>query len=133
MSDLIEQFIKEHNKLIDILEKAWKLGIASSETKEMLLNAKTLLINHLKKEDEKLYPVLNKAAETNKNLATTIAIFASEMDKITKNVLSFYEELSKSKDDFKLSKSFGEFFALLKIRIRREENILYKEYKNLVE
>ncbi len=58
MSVLIEEFKKEHNEIIAILEKVKKLGIYSEEGRSELMFAKEYLLEHLHKENEQLDPVL---------------------------------------------------------------------------
>ncbi len=58
MSVLIEEFKKEHNEIIAILEEVKKLGIYSEEGRSKLMFAKEYLLVHLHKENEQLDPVL---------------------------------------------------------------------------
>ncbi len=71
MSALIEEFKREHAKIFDMLNEVKELGILSKEGQARLMFIKAHLLAHLKKEDEKLYPVLRKEAEDNERLKNT--------------------------------------------------------------
>ena len=58
----------DHRGLIIKLNKVKSLGRVSPEAKEILFSSKQILLSHLRKEDEHLYPVLKKAGEKNENI-----------------------------------------------------------------
>jgi iron-sulfur cluster repair protein YtfE (RIC family) len=129
---LIEDLKKEHADVAGLLKEVKRLGIGSREGKAKLLLAKDGLLSHLKKEDEQLYPVLKREAEKNPELKRTLDIFAQEMEKISGVVLSFFEKYSSATTSgLEFAKDLGGVFAGLETRIRREENILYKEYEKI--
>ena len=130
MSRLIEQLISEHVAIVGVLGQVKELGIGSAEGRAKLLAAKASFMAHLRREDTELYPVLRKAAESNPRLKQTLDTFASDMDKISKETLQFFEKYAGGAGpDF--AKDFGMLFATLGARTRREENILYQEYDKL--
>lgn len=132
MAVLIEDLKKEHAEIVDVLKEVKTLGIGSKEGKAKLLLAKDGLLSHLKKEDEQLYPVLKKEAEKNPELKRTLDIFAQEMEKISGVVLSFFGKYSGSAPSgLEFAKDLGAIFTGLETRIRREENILYREYEKI--
>jgi hypothetical protein len=47
----------DHRDLVMKLNKVKSLGRVSPEAKEMLFSSKQILLSHLRKEDEHLYPV----------------------------------------------------------------------------
>lgn len=131
MSDLIEELKKDHVEIVEMLSKVKELGIGTNEGKEMLLSAKGGLLAHLKKEDRKLYPALKTAAERNDSLKHTLEIFAKDMDSVSKTALEFFEKYAHGGSGVEFAKDFGRLAAVLKIRIEKEEKILYPEYKKL--
>ncbi|TAN60490.1 hemerythrin domain-containing protein [bacterium] len=132
MSVLIEDLKKEHAEVAGLLKEVKRLGIGSREGKAKLLLAKDGLLSHLKKEDEQLYPVLKKESEKNEELKRTLEIFAHEMEGISGAVLNFFEKYSGSAPSgLEFAKDLGGIFVGLETRIRREENILYREYEKI--
>ncbi|MFW6014055.1 MAG: hemerythrin domain-containing protein [Nanoarchaeota archaeon] len=63
MTDLVNELHEEHNYIKELLEKIRAKGITSDDGKTELFRVKDLLLSHIKKEDEKLYPVLKEYAE----------------------------------------------------------------------
>ena len=132
MAVLIEDLKKEHASIAGLLKEVKALGIGSKEGKAKLLMAKDGLLSHLNKEDAQLYPVLKKEAERNPELKRTLDIFAQEMDGISRVVLSFFEKYSSAAPSgLEFAKDLGGIFTGLETRIRREENILYREYEKI--
>lgn len=132
MAMLIEDLKKEHAEIAGLLKEVKMLGVGSREGKAKLLLAKEGLLSHLKKEDEQLYPVLKKEAEKSPELKRTLEIFANEMDSISEVVLNFFEKYSGSAPSgIGFAKDLGGIFVGLETRIRREENILYREYEKI--
>ncbi len=131
MSELTKELGKEHAVIAEILNKANSLGITSEQGQNMLLAAKNGLLEHLSKEDEQLYPVLHNAAEHDADLKRTLDLFATDMDKISKAALEFFAKYSAGGSGIEFAKDFGALYAILTIRIRREESILYQKYDEL--
>ena len=78
MSALIEEFKREHSEIIEALKEVRELDIHTKKGKARLMSVKASLLEHLKEEDEKFYPVLRKEAEQNKKLKEELEIFAKD-------------------------------------------------------
>ncbi len=131
MSALIEEFKKEHSKIIDTLKEIRELGILSEEGQAKLISVKESLLEHLKKEDERLYPVLRKEAEHNKKLKEILDVFAVDMENVSKVVMDFFDKYSEEVIDSTVSGEFEYLFAAFRNRIRNEEDILYEEHEKI--
>ncbi len=132
MSYLIEDLKKEHNLIIGILNEVKKIGIGSQEAGDKLLSAKKGFLGHLKKEDDNLYPVLKKAAESDEKLKRELTVLKEDLQEISKFALDFFEKYSKgSALSLDFARDFGQLFAKLGARIKKEENILYEAYDRL--
>lgn len=131
MAKLIEELKKEHTAIVEGLERIRESGISSKEGQQWLLNAKQNLLAHLKKEDDQLYPVLNKAAEKDPALKQTLEFFARDMAETSKTAIDFFDKYSKGGSGMAFATDFGRLFASLKSRIHREEDIIYKKYERL--
>ncbi len=128
---LIDQLIKEHSQIFADFTEANRLGIITKEGRRKLFAAKADLLKHLKKEDEHLYPILRKEAESNKNLEIILNTFSSEMENISKSVLRFIDKYSNGVLDSMYVDSFESIFATLGERIKKEESIIFAEYEKI--
>ena len=130
MSRLIEELKKDHVAITSLLDRVKNPGINHKEAHAILLTAQASLLAHLKKEDAQLYPVLNKAAESNSALKRTVEFYAKDMDEITGKAVQFFDKYSRrdAEIDLEFAKAFGNLFATISRRLRSEETTLYKEY-----
>jgi len=128
---LVQELKKEHAAIASALEKASKLGIGTKEGQLELFRAKTLLLNHLKKEDDKLYPSLRSAAKNNDHLKRTLKSFADDMDKISEAALGFFDKYTDGGSGIEFARDFGGLYSKLSMRIRKEETILYDLFDSL--
>ena len=131
MSELIDELKHEHAVIADTLNKVRDLGVGSKEDQEKLLAAKAGLLAHLKKEDERLYPVLIEEAKKDGSLQHTLDAFANDMQTISKGALEFFAKYAKGGSGMEFAKDFGRLFATISQRIRKEENIIYARYDAL--
>lgn len=128
MKNLISELQKEHIQILDVLNYVNKHGIYSAEGQEKLIESKMLLLAHLKKEDQLIYPVLRDSALKNETLQKTLDSFAKEMEGITGLVSEFYFKYPKNSRGLDFARDFGRLFAMLQTRIGREERILYPQF-----
>jgi hypothetical protein len=131
MSELIEEFKKDHAEIMAILNEVKELGILSKEGQTKLISIKTHLLAHLKKEDEKLYPALRKVAEDNERLRNTLVLFALDMETVSSVVQEFFDKYSGGEIDGNFSVNFESLSVILSTRIRNEEDALYEEYEEI--
>lgn len=131
MSKLIDELKRDHQKIIEALNKVSTLGSFSVEGRSILATVKADLLAHLKKEDAQFYPVLHTAAKSDPSLQRTLDIFAKDMGEISKNALEFFDKWSKEGSDLEFSKDFGRLYTALNQRISREENIIYKKFDEI--
>ena len=131
MSELIEEFKRDHAEIMDILNEAKELGILSKEGQAKLISIKTHLLAHLKKEDEKLYPALRKEAEDNERLRNTLDLFALDMETVSSVVQEFFDKYSGGEIDGNFSLNFESLSVTLSTRIMNEEDALYEEYEEI--
>ncbi|MHC4307507.1 MAG: hemerythrin domain-containing protein [Planctomycetota bacterium] len=131
MSVLIEEFKKEHSEIIGILNEVKKLGIHSEEGRSRLMSAKEYLLEHLRKENEQLYPVLRKKAEHNGILKDELDMFAMDPEYVSRVVLEFFDKYFGGVTDEDFQINFESLIAALNARIRNEEESLYQEYEEI--
>lgn len=131
MSQLINEFIEDHKKILKALSNCKELKILTPEAQNELQLAKECLLKHLQKEDDLLYPRLVSYARNNSNLQTLLDVFASEMTEITNFAMDFFNLDLNTTERIVYIKKFGRLFALLKNRVQKEETLLYKELEKL--
>ncbi len=132
MPQFIEQLIQEHKTLFIALDNLKTLEIGSHEWKDSLFICKNILLTHLKKEDEQLYPKLNKIAETNKSLKTTLDVFAYDMEEISKNALNFFKKYFNTEEFSDFENDLNALQSNLYTRIRKEESVIFPKYKKII-
>lgn len=131
MSTLVSELKSDHQHLVTVLTEIRAKGIVSQEAVALLMKAKGALLAHLKKEDTFLYPELHSAAKNDRNLSSTLDIFAKDMDKISAAVLNFFTKYEKGGEGIEFAKDIGNLMSILANRIQREENALYPEFDKI--
>jgi hypothetical protein len=128
MSALIDALKKEHAALLATLEEVSKLGVGSDEGRKKFFGAKKLLIAHLEREDREVYPKLDKADGQSRKTAQE---FDKEIKQLTGAVLAFFDKYGSDANGFDFSRECGKLIGTLKVRIRREEQLLYPAFERI--
>ncbi len=131
VSILIDELKSEHRTIAETINEVNRLGIGTREGQEMLMAAKSSFLTHIKKEDERIYPLLYRAAENDPELKTTLDIYATDMNKISKAVLAFFEKYSYGDSGLEFSQDYGTLYTTLSLRIAKEEAVIYKKFDEL--
>jgi len=131
MSPLIEELRREHSEILAILSEVEGLGILSKEGQSKTMSVKTILLEHLKKEDVEFYPVLYKVVEHNNNLKNTLDLFAMDMENVSRIALEFFDKYSRGVLGKELQEEFESLIVALRNRIKNEEEILYLEHEKI--
>jgi hypothetical protein len=125
MSTLIEELKNEHQAILAVLGKTRDLGISSRAGQETLLSARDLLLAHMRKEDERYYSELRRAAEGSKELKLLLDYFVTDMEEVSKKAMRLFEAYAQGGDDA--------VFAGEKDRIRTEEETLFRKFPERAE
>ncbi len=131
MSKLIDEFMNDHKIITEMLENVKTLGINSKEGQKILMDAKKGLLDHLKKEDDFLYPTLREAAKSNSALQITLDLFATNMDTVSQIALDFFDKYSIGDSGLDFAKDLGHLIGSLKTRMRKEETGIYLKFDKL--
>jgi|TARA_Y100000310_G_C19960541_1_gene481013 hypothetical protein len=131
MSPLIEELRREHSEILAILSEVEGLGILSKEGQSKTMSVKTILLEHLKKEDVEFYPVLYKVVEHNNNLKNTLDLFAMDMENVSRIALEYFDKYSRGVLGKELQEEFESLIVALRNRIKNEEDILYLEHEKI--
>lgn len=128
--EFIEQLKAEHQVILSAFEEAKVMGVGSETSLAKLLKIKELLLSHLHKEDQELYPALTGSAMS----SALSNAFQDEMKQISLGVLEFFclcEKKGDVQDLVNLEQEFIRIHAALVDRIQREEELLYQEYERV--
>ena len=131
MEGLIEELKSEHREMLSILKKTMKLGVTSKEGQTLLFSFKSLFLGHIEKE-AKIYVLLKEASKKNDNIKLTIEVFVPQMEDMRDDVFSFFKDKQSGDYSLNFAKAFGRIFADIGVLIRREENILYREFEKYI-
>jgi DUF438 domain-containing protein len=132
MSDLVSILKSEHQNIVKILTKVSDLGVDSKEGRQALLAAKTGLIAHLNREDEHLFPVLLKEAESDPILEDALDFFHEDIAGVTNAAIAFFDKYETDGENSTFQSDFSEVVRVLSQRIQKEESVLYRMYDKLV-
>jgi hypothetical protein len=133
MSALIDEFKREHSEIVDALKEVKALGILTKEGQAKLMSVKPSLIEHLSKEDKKLYPVLWKEAEQNRKLKADLDVFAKDWEGVSVFAFGFLDKYKKGLLRARLLRGFETLNFVLLNRMRNEEKFLYDAYDKIVQ
>lgn len=125
----IDQLTQEHTAILAHLQEVKRQGIHTMEGRNALMAAKDLLCQHLKNEDEKLYPYLKQKSKNDPKIKKMIAEFVEEMKKATQFCQAFFNKYAISGGGIEFFRDFEKLYELLQNRIRKEEAILYPVYQ----
>ncbi len=131
MSALIEELRREHSEILAILSEVEGLGILSREGQAKLVSVKAILLEHLKKEDVKFYPVLYKVVKHSNSLKNVLDLFEMDMENVSRVVLEFFDKYSRGVSGNELQEEFERLIVALRNRIKNEEDILYLEHERM--
>lgn len=132
MPPLIQELINEHAKISELFLKARDSGLDTKQGRDLILSAKKMLLAHLNKEDQYLYPVLREAAKNDETLRAILSDYALDMEKISADIMLFftmYEGGGNTLENFQ--KDCNNCIRALSKRIAKEESVLYKAYNKI--
>ncbi len=132
MSTLIDQLKSEHQEIALALTEVKKSGIITNDGHIKLITIKEMILKHLQKENEELYPFLNLHAKNNKILRNNMQVLSVEMKTIIEKLARFYQKYEESGFSPEFNMEFGNLFNLIIQRFSKEEKVLYAEYLKIM-
>jgi hypothetical protein len=132
MSKLIDELKQHHQFLRARLDAVKAAGVDSPDGRAALRQIKASLFAHLAKEDDQLYPVLEKAAKSDPRLADILVIFRDDIAQVAKAATAFFAGFESGKlKGLQLARDFGALTGQISLRVAKEESVLYAEYDKL--
>lgn len=131
MSQLIDNLKREHALIVFSLKEVKQMGFTSKDGKDKILSIKKVLYEHLKREDQDLYPVLKKASENNENLKQILDAFAKDMIGVSRSAIGFFRKYTIEGPNKEFPRDLEKLVVKLASRVKREENTLFIEYEKL--
>ncbi len=135
MSDLIDRLKREHHEIDRALKEAKLLGAATKDGHKRLLDARDLIIKHLKEENDALYPSLEASATTDAILSEDLARFQQTLKPVTDQAIAFFErydepqEYDEPHEQAALRRELVDIITLIESRIDQEETIFYPHFE----
>jgi hypothetical protein len=128
MSTLIQELKNEHAEILEVLGQVKALGISSQAGQERLLAARDLLLAHMRKEDERYYPGLRKAAESDRELTVLMKFFIADMEAVSAKAMRLFERYARGGDEAEFAGEVKLLYLTLKARIQTEEEKLFRKF-----
>ncbi len=128
MKNLIHELKSEHKTILDILGQVKALGISSRAGREKLLAARDLLMAHMRKEDERYYPGLRKAAESSNELKILMDYFISDMEAVSRKARGLFDKYAEGGNEAEFAGEIKLLYVTLKDRILTEEETLFGKF-----
>lgn len=129
--DLIDELKSDHAQMLETLDRIKAAGVTSDEGKRHLRDAKRMLLDHLRKEDSRFYPVLRRAAERDHDLRRRLEAFAGDMHRITRDAIAFFDTYAEGGSGLGFARDFGRLYATLRQRQEKEERLLYPQFQEI--
>jgi len=131
---VLHELAEEHITIMGMLHEVVNLGIITPEAQSTLLAVKSLILSHLKKENDQFYPVLRQAAKTDRDLADQLQAHGRELEAVYGLAFRFFNKYAEGAggSNKEFAQELGMIYAALRERIRREEGYLFKEYEKLI-
>lgn len=126
--ELIRELRSDHARMLATLDRIKAAGVTSEEGQRLLREGKDLLLTHLRKEDERFYPVLHRAAQEDPALRRRLEAFAEDMREVSRNAIDFFDRYAQGGSGLGFARDFGRLYATLRQRQEKEERLLYPEF-----
>jgi iron-sulfur cluster repair protein YtfE (RIC family) len=133
MVPLLEELKAEHERISSHLRTVYNLGPSSPQARKELRAVRTLLLTHLHRENELLFPLVRKAYERDAAAKALLDTFVEEEDALADLLLQFFSKYDSAEvSSIQFARDFGSLWATISARMRREENRVFPMFAKLV-
>ena len=122
---LITTLKHDHAEIFRLLDESRALGVATDEGRRKLKQLRGIVAAHLKREDLKLYPEMQKHDATR----ALGEMYANEMRAISTEILGFFDALESGRAGLEFAREMGRVISHLRQRMTREEVRLYPAFE----
>jgi len=131
MSNIINELKAEHAHLDHLFVKIEHLDVSSKEASEQLQAVKLAVLNHLKKENQTIYPKLREAAFNNLRLQRKLDLFARDTVRLSTIFIQFIDKYSEGGSNLDFKRDFSRLSKILSAFAKREEEVIFSEYLDM--
>jgi hypothetical protein len=122
---LITTLKHDHEEIFRLLDECRALGVASEEGRRKLKQLRGVVVAHLAREDQKLYPAMQKHDATR----ALGDMYAQEMRAMSAEILGFFDSLDTGRSGLESAREIGRVISHLRQRMTREEVRLYPAFE----
>jgi hemerythrin-like domain-containing protein len=130
MSELISILKDEHQKIKDLLSNVYEYVGSESKKIDFVNQLDNLVTEHLRKEENELYPFLKEEAKEDNSLKNKMDAFLNNREEIKSFTLYYIDKYSKGNFDDKFSGDTAKLLSSLRQCMIKEEVSIYSEYLN---
>lgn len=116
----------EHQNLLDLLHTIRQTGISNPAESEAFQSLKEQAIAHLRYEDSHFYPELMKTGHFSNPIPRTVMEITNDMKGVSPKILQAFDGISTTSSELESSQIMGLLDALIRQRIRLEEEFLFR-------
>jgi len=131
VSEFIEELRKEHTEIRDSLLQISNMDLFSEEARSRLIEVRDLLVEHLQKEDQEMYPRLKEASLEDEHFQDILNYLEGEIKLISQFVFIFFDKYSKKSSPAGIEREFNLISSTLIKRIEKEEEFFFPKYERM--
>jgi len=128
LHNLIDELRTEHLDLSVSFGNLRNVDLDSEESRSEFKFLKKTLLEHLRKENEELYPKLREAAFNNIQLQRTIEWFTRDVARTVAVLILFLDTYAEGGIKVAYMRDFNRLNTILNALIKQEETIIYEEF-----
>lgn len=132
MLDMVDELRLEHSSILISFGNLANLDLSCRDDRQYLLSLKSTLLDHLRRENDSIYPKLLDAAKNDAALKHTVNRYMGDLVRITTILVLFLEKYSKDDaDESSFKREYSRLGTILHALFRIEEEVIFNEYLNI--
>lgn len=132
MEPLLTELKAEHERISSHLRTVYNLGPSSPQARKELRAVRTLVLTHLHREKELVFPALRRAYEHDAIHKQLLDSFALEEGVLAELLLDFFSKYDSAEvSSIQFARDYGTLWASISSRMRREENRVFPLFARL--
>jgi hemerythrin-like domain-containing protein len=132
LHDVLKRLSTEHTELEHALAGIRPRQFRTDEGRSRLFRVHDLFLQHVRKEREELYPVLEKAATADQRIADHLRRMSDDLRIVTGLAEDFFRKYQQGEPMLvEFATDHGALLTILKIRLKREEQTLFPLFETL--